>query len=307
MRSFAAVLIVAALSLVLAAVLAYPAWELVGVVADQPIHRIMHRVAMLVSALGFVWLFRRWRVFDRHGLGFGLPRTVFWRQLVAGVAAGALLILPLIGALYALEIRAPRAGLDLTLAPAIKLVSIGLATGLVVATIEEVFFRGILFAAIRRESGAAFAIVLPSLLYASLHFLSGRLQLPAEQIEWSSGLTVLATMFAKYAEPAAIADSFLALFAVGMLLALVRIRTRGIAACIGLHAAWVCVIAVVRDTTILQDRPVSWLVGGYDGVLGWGALIWMTCLAMMTLAYLMLSRDVRLSSNKDLEGGGQRA
>ncbi|HWK75359.1 MAG TPA: CPBP family intramembrane glutamic endopeptidase [Povalibacter sp.] len=307
MRSFASVLLIVTLSLILAALLAYPAWELIGLAWEQPIHRVMHRIAMLASVLGFVWLFRRWKIFHRHALGFGLPRAAFWRQLAAGVAAGALLILPLIGALYALEIRAPRAGLDLTLAPVIKLVSIGLVTGLVVAMIEEVFFRGLLFTAVRRESGTAYAVVLPSLLYAALHFLGGRLQVPAEQIEWSSGLAVLGTMFAKYAHPAAIADSFLALFAVGVLLSLVRIRTRGIAACIGLHAAWVCIIAVVRDTTILQDRPASWLVGAYDGVLGWGALAWMTWMAMMTIAYLTLSRDARLGSSESLGGGGQRA
>jgi len=307
MRSFASVLLIVALSLIVAALLAYPAWEFIGLAWEQPIHRVMHRIAMLVSILGFIWLFRRWKIFNRHGLGFGLPRAAFWRQLAAGVAAGTLLILPLIGALYALEIRAPRAGLDLTLVPVIKLVSIGLVTGLVVAMIEEVFFRGVLFAAVRRESGTAYAVILPSLLYAALHFLGGRLQVPAEQIEWSSGLAVLNTMFAKYAHPAAIADSFLALFAVGVLLSLVRIRTRGIAACIGLHAAWVCIIAVVRDTTILQDRPASWLVGAYDGVLGWGALAWMTWMAMMTIAYLTLSRDARLSSSESLGGGGQRA
>lgn len=307
MRSFASVLLIVVLSLVLAAVLAYPAWELLGMVWEQPIHRVMHRIAMLVSVLGFVWLFRRWQIFNRHGLGFGLPRAVFWRQLAAGMAAGAVLILPLIGALYALDIRAPRAGLDLTLAPVIKLAGISLATGLVVATIEEVFFRGALFTAVRRESGTTYAVLLPSLLYAALHFLGGRLQVPAEQIEWSSGLAVLSTMFAKYAQPAAIADSFLALFAVGMLLALVRIRTRGIAACVGLHAAWVCIIAVVRDTTLLHERPTSWLVGTYDGVLGWGALAWMTWMAMMTIGYLTLSRDARLSSSESLGSGGQRA
>lgn len=307
MRSFASVLLVVALSLVLAALLAYPAWELLGLVWQQPIHRVMHRIAMLMSVLGFVWLFRRHQTFNRHGLGFGLPRKAFWQQLAAGVATGALFILPLIGALYALEIRAPRAGLDLTLAPAIKLVSIGLATGLVVATIEEIFFRGALFASVRRESGTAYAVILPSLLYAALHFLGGRLQVPAAQIEWSSGLTVLGSMFAKYTHPTAMLDSFLALFAVGVLLALVRIRTRGIAACIGLHAAWVCIIVVVRDTTILQVRPASWLVGTYDGVLGWGALAWMIWMAMMTLAYLTLSRDARLNSSKSLGSGSQRA
>lgn len=305
MRSLTAVLVIIAVSLLVAAGLAYPAWELLGLLWQQPIHRVMHRIAMLVSTLGFIWLFRRWMIFNRHGLGFGLPRGVFWRQLLTGLAAGALLILPLVGALHALGIRSPRADLDLTLVPVLEMLGIGLATGLVVALIEEVFFRGILFAAVRRESGTAYAVVLPSLLYAALHFLSGRLYLPAEQIEWSSGLAVLTTMFAKYAQPAAIVDSFLGLFAVGVLLALVRVRTRGIAACIGLHAAWVCIIMFVRNATLVQEHhPGSWLVGSYDGVLGWGALAWMT---LMAGAYLAFTRDTRQASSEALGSGEQRA
>ena len=304
MRSFVAVLTIVALSLIVAAALAYPTWMLVGFVADQPIHRVMHRVAMISSALGFLWLFRRCGVLNRHALGFGPPHAMFWQQMAVGLGVGVLLILPLVGALFAIGVRAPRSGLDLSLAHAIRLVGVGLATGLVVAAIEEVFFRGLLFAAVRRDSGTAAAIVLPSLLYAALHFLSGRLYQPAEQIEWSSGLAVLGGMFAKYAHPAAIADSFLALFAVGALLALVRAHTRSIAACIGLHAAWVCIIALVRNSTLVQEHPANWLVGDYDGVLGWAALVWM---AMIAATYFITARDIRIRTAETIATSEQRA
>ncbi len=47
----------------------------------------------------------------------------------------------------------------------------GLATGLVVALIEETFLRGAMQSAIARESGALAAIVLMSLVYAATHFI----------------------------------------------------------------------------------------------------------------------------------------
>jgi membrane protease YdiL (CAAX protease family) len=288
MRSFAAILGLLAASLFVAALLAYPAWLLVGLVDEQPIHRVMHRIAMLLVLVGLIWLVRRWKLADRHATGFGVPRRQFWRQLAIGLIAGVLVILPLIGTLHALGVRIAKPDFDLTIVAALRLVAVGLATGLIVALIEEVFFRGVLFTAIRRSSGTVAAIVLPSLLYASLHFLGGRLRLPSEQIEWSSGFAVLGKMFDLYGDPAAIADSFLALFIVGVLLALVRVRTNSIAACIGLHAAWVCVIFYVKQTTQLQTaEPASWLVGSYDGVLGWAALGWMV---PMTILYLFLIR-----------------
>ncbi|MET0984329.1 MAG: CPBP family intramembrane glutamate endopeptidase, partial [Steroidobacteraceae bacterium] len=77
------------------------------------------------------------------------------------------------------------------------------------------------------------------------------------------------------AAPVSLIDSLLALFAVGVLLALIRQRTGAIAAGIGLHASWVMLIAVTRgSSTDNQANPQDWLTGSYDGVIGWGALLW---------------------------------
>jgi uncharacterized protein len=74
-----------------------------------------------------------------------------------------------------------------------------------------------------------------------------------------------------------------------VVLAVVRLRTRAIAACIGLHAAWVCTIALVRQASMIQtDAPANWLVGSYDGVIGWGALGWM---ALLLVIYAIATRS----------------
>jgi membrane protease YdiL (CAAX protease family) len=288
MRSFLGLLVFLTLALVVAAALAYPAWWLVGFMSDQPIHRVMHRIAMLVAFIGLIWLFRTWKVANRESLGYGLARGQFIRQLLLGLVCGAAIMLPLMLTLFGLDIRAAKANFDWSSVQIAQIIAVGLASGLVVAFIEETFFRGALFSAVRRESGVAMAIVLPSLLYASVHFLGGRLRLPREEIEWSTGFAVLGKLLESYATPLDLADSFLALFAVGVLLALVRVRTGAIAACIGLHASWVCTIAFVRKVSVVHEAaPASWLVGSYDGVIGWGAVAW---IAIMAIAYVFIAR-----------------
>ncbi|HMN45313.1 MAG TPA: CPBP family intramembrane metalloprotease [Povalibacter sp.] len=289
MRSFGSILLLFAVSLLAAAALAYPAWVLIGLLDDQPIHRILHRLAMLAAIVGMVWLVRRWRLTDKQSAGFGLPRRTFWKQIGTGLLLGAVIIAPLLLSLHWLDVRTADPTADVTAGRMAKVLLKGLLTGLVVSFIEELFFRGYLFTAIERESGRLLAIVLPSLLYASVHFLDGRLRVPRDEIEWDSGFTVLSRMFLAYNDPLRILDSFLALFAVGVLLAIARARSGAIALCIGMHAAWVCLLYL--DETITQFNPDSnarWLVGSYDNVIGWGTVAWM---GVMAGAYWLAARN----------------
>ncbi|HEY5809256.1 MAG TPA: type II CAAX endopeptidase family protein [Povalibacter sp.] len=292
MRSFASVILVFAVSLILAGVLAYPTWLLVALVDLQPIHRVLHRIAMLLAVLALYWLFRRWGLLNKQAFGFDLPARNFSWQLLAGIVSGALIILPLLVTLQILGVRVEDARIEVDAALVMKIVATGLATGLFVSLVEEGLFRGLLLTAVERESGRITAVLLSSLLYASMHFLDGRLRLPPEQIEWSSGFAVLGRMFIAYSNPAAIVDSFLALFAVGVLLSVLRIRTGGIAACIGLHTAWVCSLYYFEVTT--QLNPVSaarWMVGSYDGVVGWATVAWMITMAAVYIAVARTTRS----------------
>jgi membrane protease YdiL (CAAX protease family) len=285
MRAFLSVISLFALSLLIAALLAYPTWLAIETVADQPIHRVMHRVAMLCVLIGLVWLFRSWRLTDRQAYGFGPPSRVLWSQFGMGLLAGALIILPLLLTLQLLDVRVFDERVVLTPAFVIQIIAKGLLTGIAVSLIEEVFFRGLLFSAVDRESGRTAAIVWPSVLYAAVHFLGGRLRVPDEQLDWTSGFQVLERMFIAYADPIVIADSFLALFAVGILLALVRVRTGAVAACIGLHAAWVCALYYFDVTTQYNAQSdASWMVGTYDNVVGWATVGWMLAMAAIYIA-----------------------
>jgi hypothetical protein len=158
----------------------------------------------------------------------------------------------------------------------------GLLTGLTVALIEETFLRGAMFTAIARESGVRMAILLTSVVYAATHFFVSH-RIPAEQVTPYSGIDLVLGTLARFADffappgdEKAMLDAFLSLLAVGVLLACVRAVTGHIAACIGLHAGWVWVIAFVREGTSAADNahPLRFLTSQFDGVVGWLVLAW---------------------------------
>jgi membrane protease YdiL (CAAX protease family) len=286
-KSFALFVALLAASLVLAAAVTYPAWLLVGTISVEPVHRVMNRVAMLIALIGLVVLTRRLGLSNRAALGYGLPRRQFLRQLAVGWVCGIALMLPLVLLLVGLDVREIKPGFDGDL---LALLAGGIAAGLVVAFIEETFFRGVLFTAVARSSGTTAAIVAPSLLYAALHFLGGRLRVPADEVSWIHGFAVLGKLFERYAQPLNFIDSFIALAMLGVLLALVRLQTGAIAACIGLHAAGVCAIAILRQTTFINGgTPYRTIVGTYDGVIGWAALVWF---GVIVVVYVVLGRRV---------------
>jgi len=156
----------------------------------------------------------------------------------------------------------------------LQIIASGLVSGLVIALIEETFLRGAMQTAITRESGARVAIILTSLVYAATHFI-GRFRVGAADVHAGSGLDMLAGALIEFTHPLDILDAFLCLTAVGILLGMVRHLTGNIAACIGLHAGWVGVIYVVRETSQANPfSPARWLMSEYDGFIGWMVLGW---------------------------------
>lgn len=283
MRSFALFVSLLVGALVIAAVLTYPAWWLVSLISIEPVHRVMHRIAMLIALIGLVVLTRRLGLSSKEAMGYGLPRPQFLKQIGLGFVGGVALMLPLTGLLLGLDIRTLKPGFD---GAWLGLIAGGMLTGFTVAFIEETFFRGVLFTAVARTSSAAAAVIAPSLLYASLHFLGGKLRVPAEEVSWVHGFEVLSKLFERYVQPLTFADSFMALAMLGVLFAMIRLRTGAIAACIGLHAAGVAFIAVLREATVVNpSAEYAELVGSYDGVIGWAALIWFVVIAVVFVTF----------------------
>jgi membrane protease YdiL (CAAX protease family) len=260
-------------TLVVAALAAWPVWQFAHALQPEwPFHKIVSRFWQLLLLVGLVLAVRRLRLRTRADWGYGLPRSRFLRQTGAGLALGISTMLPMSIAIVALGIRALRPDLDA--AHLVEGIATGLVAGLLVATVEETFFRGLMFRAVSRESGIAVAVASTALLYSAIHFLA-RVRIPASEVGWDSGLALLGIAFTRFADPAVIADSFITLTLVGVLLALVRARTGAIAFGIGLHMGWVCVIKTTQQVTrSVDDAPYGFLVGALDGYTGWLVAGW---------------------------------
>jgi uncharacterized protein len=282
MRSFAVFLGLIAFGLLGIAVFAYPAWELSQALGlDFKFHRVASRIAMLTLLAGFVFVARQLKVADKASLGYGVPRREFLRSMGGGLLLGAVTMLPVLATMVLLDMRELKPGVAPGVAGWLKLALTGLGTGLVVALIEETFLRGAMMTAIARETGYLRAIVLTSLVYAATHFI-GRYRVPADQVNWHSGLDMVAGTFASFGHFGEILDAFLCLAGVGVLLGLVRARTGHIGACIGLHAGWVAVIFIVRETSMRNPAgPATWLLSDYDGFIGWMVLAWIVVLGFV--------------------------
>jgi len=267
-------------TLLLAALLAFPAWNGIHALEpDWPFHRVISRLWQLILLLAFVLAMQRLRLRGRGDWGYGVPRRTFLAQFAAGLGIGVATMLPMSIAMHALGIQELRPEFDAALLAGAVLE--GALVGLIVAVVEETFFRGLMYRAIERESGFAAAAALTALVYASIHFFA-RVKIPAAEVAWDSGFRLLGGALANFSNPLGIIDAFITLTLVGLLLAMVRRRTGAIAACIGLHMGWVWVIkstlAVSREVEPSAFAP---LVSRFDGYTGWLVAAWALLLILV--------------------------
>ena len=274
MRTFAYFLGLILLGLASIAVFAYPAWLLLHPHFEFPFHRIGERIGMLALCFGFLITARRLRLSDRTSLGYGLTRLKFLREASIGLTLGVVTMSAVVGLMTALGLLDWTQAAGVTAAALAKLVALRLVSGLAVAFIEETFLRGAMHTGIERESGSRAAVILTALVYSATHFFAS-FRIPAAEVSASSGVTLLVGTLQSFVHPLGIADAFLCLFAVGILLGRVRAATGNIAACIGLHAGWVWVMLVVH--ALAQPvglSPLSFLLSRFDGFVGWLVLAW---------------------------------
>ncbi len=279
MRAFAWFLLLLAAALAVVALATYPAWLLLHLHFDFPFHRIGERIGMLALAIGFLFVAGHLRLADRTSLGYGLPRPLFAREMLVGLALGVATMVAVVAAMSALGLLDWSHAAGLGAGPVAQLLVTRLVSGLAVAFIEETFVRGAMYTAIERESGARAAVLLTSLLYAATHFF-GKVRIAPEDVTPWSGVALLGQSLQAFAHFAGIVDAFLALAAVGVVLALVRQASGNIAACLGLHAGWVWVMLVVHELAgPRREATLGFLLSRFDGFVGWLVLGWTVLLA----------------------------
>jgi membrane protease YdiL (CAAX protease family) len=199
--------------------------------AAAPFHRFLDR-SFLILALAGVWpLLRALGAKSLRETGL-VPPYGQSKKLSGGLLLGFISLALVAGIVLLSGGRTLTAG-----ASAGKIIGtiLGAAgTAAVVATLEEILFRGGVFGGLRRMFYWPLALVLSSLIYALVHFLQ-RADV-AGAVVWYSGLELLPRMLAGFTDFHALVPGFFSLTLAGALLGLAYQRTGNLYFSIGLHA-----------------------------------------------------------------------
>ena len=273
------------MAFILTALLFYPVFQFVDAFWQARPDRIFHRLFMLIAILGFWPLLKLTGLNRRNALGYSQDRKRFFQTFTSGLGIGVLIMSVHALLLLLLGARVAQAG-DILLSQLIYVLVTGLFAGILVALIEETFFRGALQYGMGRNSPFIATLVFTSLFYASVHFIKPVAASDGMVIDWNTGWYLLSSILHSYSNFSDIADSFIALFTAGVLLSLIRERTGSIALCIGIHAGWVLSIKMTKEVTVLDSTaPTAFLIGSYDNIIGWAAAAVLAMVTIVTLWY----------------------
>ncbi len=261
----------------MAATVAFPLFQVFGNETYE-FERWVTRLGLLFLVLGMFPCIKYFKLY-LHSIGHNVPLRDASKQIITGFIVGLIILAVVICSIVALDIRVLSDDSHLTF----KLLLKALLAGLVVALIEETLFRGFFFTLAKKWHNSALAVVISSFFYAALHFIKPIEHIDQSLLNFSSGFNVIINAFQGFT--ALQLDDFFALFAVGVLLALVRLRTQSLTYCIGLHASWVFLIKICKELTD-NNTTSSWafLTGNYDGIIGLLSLAW---LSLLSIAYVI--------------------
>lgn len=239
-----------------------PPLEFVRDAADRSGFTRYFNRAILVAAV--VWLIPLWRWLAAADPGREVPmigfrpldrRALGHALLGFGLAAGVLAVLGwllLRGDLF-------RWGDP----PGWGVWSTALTAGVAVALLEEWFFRGLLFAILRRAWSTGKALIFLTLFFALVHFLQPPegTEIADADVTWGSGFHLLGLILGNFGNVDFLLAEFAMLTAVGLILGLAVLRTGTLWLAVGLHAGWVFGLkwfsALTRTTRDLRDG--EWL------------------------------------------------
>lgn len=242
--------------------------------SNIPFRRVVDRCLLVLALIGLWPFVSALGVRSRAELGLRKSPTLA-KDLVTGLAIGSVLVV--LAAAVSLTVGAshwiPRTGW-------MKQITSALTTAVVVATLEEILFRGAIMTALTRVSGALAGIVVSSSLYGILHFF-GRPENPAT-VDWKAGFVVLGRMFSGFTDFQQVIPGFFSLTLLGVILALAFRRTAALYLSMGIHAGlifWVKLFGFATDTTANAN---TWFWGTEKLVDGWFCFI---LLAITTIAF----------------------
>jgi len=254
-------------------------------IANAPFHRFLDR-SFLIFALAGLWpVLRSLGVTSWRDIGI-VPPYGQGKKLFGGLLLGFFSLAAVAG--FAIGFGGRGMVQDLAAHKVVGIVFSAILTAVVVATLEEILFRGGIFGGLRRVLYWPFALLISSLIYALVHFLQP-VQLTGPVV-WSSGLVLLPQKLGGFTDFHALVPGFFSLTLAGVLLGLAYQRTGNLYFSIGLHAGWIFWRTIYSQLTVQVPQTATWLWGTGKMTDGWLAFF---ALAATLVVFKFLPLDQR--------------
>ncbi len=230
---FFSLTLIAALGLALAAaVIIAPvaAMALAAAGLRFPFPRIFDRTVMLTLLAALLLFARRLKLADFLRQGFSSARVGFWQAFRGlALATGAMAVLFALTSIAGGNLRG-----SMIAASALRY----LPAAVVIALIEEGFFRAFLLTGIEGELGSSGALLASSAIFALVHVIRSPARFYLARFEPMAGAENLAAYAERVIHPE-VGPSLLGLFLLGLVLGEAFVLTRRAYCSIGLHAGFV--------------------------------------------------------------------
>jgi CAAX protease family protein len=275
------------LAFFIGALSAYPLKLLLDPVLDLAFRKYL-TYATLIGGLIISGIYLQlYNLLSFKAFGFSEKPYKFFNHMLSGFVYGVIIMLIIELFMFLLGIHELDTSRSITLNAISLLFLKAILAGLLIGLIEESIFRGALFTGLYKQTGAVITVFFSSLVYSTVHFIRYR-DLPADtDISWFTGISMMPEAFRRFYEWS-ITDYFLTLFIFGVLLGLLRLKHRGTAACIGVHAGIVMLIKIADYfTNRTHDSNYEYLVSQYNSTFGWISFV---VILLFTIFYFVKLR-----------------
>jgi membrane protease YdiL (CAAX protease family) len=262
-------------------------------VERYPFSRIFNRTFMFSGIVLFFLCRRLLRIGNFAQLGFvslrqgGGDLLRGWSLAVGSLAA-------LLLAMSLAQVFEPY--FRLSLARSLSRSFSALLSGVFAGSLEEVFFRGILFKGLLQNGKLFRAFVLSSLFYSALHFVKPGEAYFVDGVEPLAGFRHLFFTFTPFSEPLNILPGMFGLFLLGIVLSYAFLRTGNLYLSIGLHAGWIFGLKTVRVFGDYTRDDLGWLFGSTDPKIVSGVAAWIGIVSVLLLVHWFTRNRCGLTS-----------
>ena len=225
---------------------------------DVEFERIASRCVLIALLVAAVPVARRAGIRSARGIGFA-PGVRWGRLTGAGFLAGAAATV----AIFTAGLASGAYGLQETFRHGvIGKSAVYLAGALLVGLIEEGFFRGVLFGALRRSVGFWGGAAIAGVIYSAVHFAKPRPPVGVVYGHVYSGIDLIPHMFNTVDLGPHFFPLALTLFLLSVVLCALYQRTGSLYVSIGLHAGLVWVMRIGGYFLERNEAVLPWLFGG---------------------------------------------